>query len=445
MKLIRVLLVLLVCFSFLGSPFPGAEEKTEETVDLPGDPDCRACHGTGIITPQTIKKGKSKTKQRVMYCYYKAQGKRCDILIGGWEPCSVCADMPTMAGIHNEYRSVVGHYQGNAEKYLIMKNEAGFNYNYAEGVHYALCTNVDHSSVHGVIDAVEVAWDLFAVEWGLLTPEEVLKQPMAYDEPETEDEGKMEGVYWDRQWRNSKTPIYMFSSKDEYLKFIDWYWDKGGAAHDMGGKEMLKGCASIGVSGRIPAGRATYWRGETETHCSLVHMCGHSFLDAQGYKRIPHWIDEGFAKYMEYRVKNATLTHCIAYGVGTKADEAWQDSNQWRGMLKQAAAVKDSRWDEAGRRWIGLIPFDLMMQYKIENMSWQGMAQSWGLVTYLMGEGANAADKRRYVEKFKQLMRGIGGTKLMSPEEQAAVVQEVYGMTAAELFESWRQWLLKKW
>ena len=70
------------------------------------------------------------------------------------------------------------------------------------------------------------------------------------------------------------------------------------------------------------------------------------------------------------------------------------------------------------------------------------MAQSWGLVCYLMGMKQKESKRKEYVKRFKKLSRGLSGLS-KKPEEQLKVVEEVYGIPADKLYARWRNWLLK--
>ncbi len=446
---ITMLLAVILAMSFCAIPY--AEQKGKEKEKPPstiGKPDCPNCNGTGIVTPQTLRKKSARKKQTVMYCFHKAAGKRCNVLIGGWEPCENCADLPTMARVFREHDAVIGYYREHESLYDVPKNELGFKFNLGEGVHFRLMSNCSHEIFHGTIEALELSWDIFAEEWGFLTKDYLAKQPYCFEEPgadltdEEITESVAQGLMWDTQWRSSPQNIFIVQNKEEYLKFVEWYYNHPSTSKGNDALRIWKQCAAIGVSNPMPRGRFTYWREELETHCSLVHNAGHEYLREVGCNKLPHWINEGFAKYMEYRTKNATLTHCIEYGAGTKVDEDWQDSSSWKNKLKEAS-IQPSSYNEQTRKWVGLIPMDIMMRYRIENISWQGMAQSWGLVCYLMGEGQTANVKKAHIEKFKLLARGLSGTE-RDPEKQEAVFKEVYGMSSADVFEKWRAWL-KKW
>lgn len=443
-SLLSLILVLLAA-----TAFSVAEESTEAKPQF-GNPDCPVCSGAGIITPLTMRKKSTKnTKQTVMYCYYKAAGKRCNILIGGWEPCLNCSDLPTMMKVVRDHDACLGYYQEHADSYYKLDDTLGMKFNYGEGVHFRLVSDCDHSVFHGTIEALEKSWDIFAEEWGFLPKSYIAKQPICFEEPGGDFDGEGEdadaigrGLMWDTQWRESQETVYLVSNKEEYLKFVDWYWHNAATNKGPDSLRIWKECAAIGIAGGLPSGRLTYWRDELETHCSLVHGAGHQYLSEVGCNNLPHWLYEGFAKYMEFRTKNATLTHCIQYGTGTKIDEDWKDSNSWQSKLKEAAG-RESSFNENSRQWSGLIPMDIMMQYRIENISWQGMAQSWALVMYLMGEGQSAKVKRAYIDKFKELSRGLSNTAkdLVKQEE---VFKEVYQTSSADVFEKWRAWL-KKW
>jgi len=446
LRLIRLTILCAVVAAMLCVAPSNAEEKPKASPSpeatpagepLYGDPECKVCNGTGRVSPQKVYR-KGKSKQYIMYCDVKASGKSCSMLIGGWDICQSCQDLPGMAPLWQEKASTIAMYRENAAMYDFFKSELHFSFGYSEGVHTRLVTNMPHGVWHGVIDAQEQAWDIFAVDWGFLTPAQVARQPVTFDEPASDDEM---GSMWDTRWRSAPRTVYLVSSKEEYDRVIDWYWENGGGTKDMGGKALLKSCQSCDISGRYPHGRLIYWNEEISTHCSLVHSFGHDFLRGVGATELPHWANEGFAKYLEYRTKNQTLTHCIEYGHGKMVDADWQDSGSWKGKLKEAA-MKPSTYDDVNRKWNGLIPMDTLSQYKITNIPWEGMAESWGLVCYLMGEGQKKETKKEFIERFKTLLSGLSGRD-HAYEKQDAAFKAAYGKSAAEVFELWKKWLAK--
>ncbi|MDZ7815060.1 MAG: hypothetical protein U5N86_03365 [Planctomycetota bacterium] len=414
----RFLLIALAAFILM--PAIGMAEDDEVDPNLPGDPDCPACHGTGKIEYDK-KAGKIKF---IEYCHYKDKGKRCPVLIGGWEPCLRCEDFPGMQPIFDEHEKLVQKLRGIAGGYLQQVQKTGAplpNLAPLLSRHGRLYTDVPHSSTHNLIIAHEEAFNNFSEDF----------------------EMGGEGSAWDERFRYGFSYIHL-TSKDVYLKNAEWFYDSkyiGHSAKSMG-KKRLMGCAAIGFLNS----RLSYLsqQGLEHDERGYVDSCTTQLLSlafvSKDMKRSPFtaWLTEGVSAYYQHVVRGGVSWYTVAYGMGTRQDkEKWQRFEDWKGSLADANKVPRSKFDERTGSWKGLIPLDQLIGMRITNIPHQGLAQAWSLVHFLMGTGFSSRQREEQREKFKDFLTQVG-----SGVEQEEAFKNAYGYNKLSTLENrYRSWL----
>ncbi len=401
-----------------------AEE--EENPDLPGNPECKICGGTGKVT---YGRKANPDLKLIEYCPFKDAGKRCPVLIGGWEPCVACEDWPGMQKIFDEHERIVRKYRAEGGKLMdLMVNRAKAplprNVRFFIGRHCRVFTDTPHSNGHGYLIWAEKNWHQFAKDFEM---------------------GEEEGSDWDVMWHNNKHNDIIIASHDVFVKLIEWYYHTPymDAQTKMMGLKTLKKLGGIGFL----IGRMSYasQQGPDQDERGIIHSFTQGML-YRGFKSgdskanpFTAWITEGLGAYYQQVLRGTVTWYSVAYGGGTQRDrETWGPFNNWKKALAKANSVPKSSFDERTGSWKGLIPLDTLIRMRVTNIPAQGVAQGWALVHYLMGTGQRSKKKRAKARMmFKEFLKLVG-----AGVDQVEAFKKVYKIKKLSTLEQrWRIWL----
>ncbi|MFA4985710.1 MAG: hypothetical protein WC712_03910, partial [Candidatus Brocadiia bacterium] len=403
----------------------------ETAPDLPGNPDCTTCHGTGKVGYGK----KAGDLVVISYCQFKDIGKQCTVKIAGWEPCTACEDMPGMQALFDEHEAIRRAFREEGTPYMdsIVKSKAPLpKFSFEMGKHCRIFTDYPHSKWHTFVIYTEKCWLKFS------------------------DQLEMGGEDsdWDKSWSGeNKVNFFCTMGTETYEKYCEWAYNNKLLSYgtmQMGLPEIKKlGAVSLSVptdNGNNFLGYLTHQNPEELVdERLLVDMIAGNMLE-QGFNTankevspFPNWLSQGLSIYYQQSVTNGISWYQVAYGMGAHGEQdPWGKFEDWRKLLGAANAVPKGSYDDKAKRWKGLIPMEMLVNFKVTNMPFQGIAQAWAMVNFMMAEGektkAKAQEKRMV---FKEFLKAVG-----SGMDQVEAIQKVYGMKDLSAFETkFRSWL----
>ncbi|GAB4163755.1 MAG: hypothetical protein Kow00107_10490 [Planctomycetota bacterium] len=388
-SLLRKLMPAVVVLMMLLPLSLGAEDE-EVDPNLPGNPECKICHGTGKVTY-----GKKAGKEKyILYCSVKDSGKRCNVFIGGWEPCVACEDWPGMQAIFDEHERIKKEYRSMLGSYWNQVVKTGAPVPNVNGVvtkHGMLFTDTDHSSMHSLMIASEECYDAFTEHFSM----------------------GGEGSDWDNRHTQGKIRYILVQSEDVFRKLLNWYYDSPYISHDSKAMGRERFC-SVGGAGFLGS-RLTFKQQDTAHDergfiKSYSQALLYSAFATEALKRgFPDWIDEGLSNYYQSHLRQIVSWYTVAYGMGNRRDEEyWGRFENWKEGLAKANAIPVAKFDENQGMWKGLIPLETVIRMNITNMPNQAIAQSWAYVHYFMGDGQTKKKAEEYRAIFKEFLKLVG-------------------------------------
>ncbi len=419
----KTLLIALLTVFML--PILVTAEEGEPDPNLPGNPECAQCHGTGKIEYGK----KAGDTVLIEYCYYKDAKKRCPVIIGGWEPCEACEDWPQMQNIFKQHDNLVKGYRNEAAQYNQAFAQTPFQkLNFLCGKHVRVFTDADHSRIHGLVIWAEKNFKQFSEDFQL----------------------GGEGSDWEKMYASpgGKNNNIVLNSRDMFVKTVEWYYNSGAmpAETKAMGLETLKGLGGIwlGNLGRMTNASD---QGPDQDERGIIksfstNMMYRAFQTAEGRRDpFPSWVTEGLSNYYQEVLRQSVTWYVVAYGQGNQRDrEKWGSFGNWHSSLAEANKVPKASFDDRAGSWNGLIPMETLIDFRITNIPAQGTVQAWAMVHYFMGTGETNKKKRDEAKlEFKQFLQIVG-----SGVDQREALKQVYKVKDISSIETkFRLWLKK--
>lgn len=412
--------ILLVLALFLLSAVPSVVGEDEADPNLPGNPECKICQGTGKVT-YGKKAGKEK---HILYCSVKDAGKRCQVYIGGWEPCLACEDWPGMQAIFDEHDQIRKSYRAMWQGYWSQVQKTGApvpQVNAYITKHTMVFSDIDHSNGHQLAIGNEECFDQFDSDFS-----------MGGEDSE-----------WDKRHMQGKYRFILTQSDEQFRKLLAWFYDSQYIDHNskaLGRERYLKlgGAGFLGsrLSSKSPQDIAHDERGHMKSYSQ--YLLNVAFASEALKRGFPDWIDEGISNYYQSKLRTSVTWYTVAYGMGNRRDEEyWGKFDNWKEGLAKANTVPVAKFDENQGLWNGLIPMDTVIRMNITSMPNQAIAQSWAYINFLMGEGLHKKKAEEAKAQFKEFLKLVG-----SGMEQEAAFEQAYGVKKLSLLETkFRMWL----
>ncbi|MFA4985413.1 MAG: hypothetical protein WC712_02400 [Candidatus Brocadiia bacterium] len=421
--------LVLVLFMMLALPFAWAEEETTPDPNLPGNPDCATCKGTGKVGYGK----KAGDLALITYCQFKDAGKTCPVKIGGWEPCAACEDFPGMQAIFDEHDRIRKAYREEGAMYtnVIAQSKAPLpKFSFVLGKHCRVFMDYPHSKWHTLVIYTEKCWIKFAEQF-----------EMGGEESD-----------WGKSWANGKANFFCVSSMENFQQYCEWAYTNKIFPYEtiQIGLQTVKNLGAVGLYVPVQGGNAYIGRFTHQSEVDMVDerglvdslaesMLNRGFMSVKDRDPFPHWVSQGLSTYYQQSVTGGISWYQVAYGMGNRRDqETWGRFDGWLKLLGEASSVPKGSFDDKTNSWKGLIPMETLINMKVTTMPFQGLAQSWAMVSYMMADGERSKTKAQEKRMlFKEFLKAIGGGM-----NQVEAIQKVYGVKDLAGFEGrFRAWL----
>ncbi|MBM4033881.1 MAG: hypothetical protein FJ291_19180 [Planctomycetes bacterium] len=304
----------------------------------------------------------------------------------GWTPCPRCADEATKK-------------RAEAIAALYAKERAGGGfYPYGTGLfcgasaHYRFKAAATHKECHEYQAVAEKAFSLFSKTFG---------------------EKGVDEIKWD-----DKGHMLLLPSREEYHRFLDWYYERHPTANPNE-KDFLKGGKGVHmVTERLEVLIVGQSQGEREDKARTLHRIAHgaAHLAIENYKthgRTPDWLGEGWAARSEIEALREPMIYCAQYAPGGAAERKPQE---WRQVVRDAIRKKSAP------------PFPKLFDMKVGEMQATEWAVALSLVSWLLEQSP---------AKFVRIVDAVKEGK-SSKEALEAVLE----MDLAKIEKAWQRWAL---
>ena len=304
----------------------------------------------------------------------------------GWTPCPDCATEETKA-------------RAAKIRELYAEERKGENfYEWGEGFFLAACEHyrfkaaASHEECHEFHAVAEKAFDLFERIFG------------------------QDGVD-DLQWED-KGHFLILSSRDQYLKYLDWYQKTRNVDENRVNFLREEGTAGARFVGeRMQAIIRPQTSGEAERKEILLHRIAHGagHLAIENYKvfgQTPPWLGEGWAGRSEIEALKSPKIYCVDYVAGGHQD---RKPEEWRRIVRDAIRTRK------------LPTFDRLFQYEsVGEMGSVEWAMSIGIVDWLV---------TKYPNKTPRLVDAI-----KDGHASKDAFEDVFGADLQKIEDVWKKW-----
>ena len=342
---------------------------------------CKKCRDTGRVP---CARHDRRSKAYKPYCSACPGEPACCKGVG-WTPCPECADEETKA-----------RFERIRELYAKERKGEGFyewgeNFFLAACEHYRFKAAANHKECHEFHAVAEGAFDLFERIFG--------------------EEG-VDALQW-----NEKGHFLIVNSRDQYLKFLEWYKQTRNVdenriaflAGSTAGARFIGERLQVIIRAETGGGKEDL---ETILH-RIAHGAGH--LAIENYKvhgKTPEWLNEGWAGRSEIEALKKPRIYCVDYVAGGHQE---RKPHEWRQIVRDAIRKKT-------------IPtFDRLFAY--ENVGEMGSvewAMSISIVDWLVTKFPNKT--KRLVDAVKDGTASRGA------------FEEVFGSDLPKIEKSWQRW-----
>ena len=304
----------------------------------------------------------------------------------GWKPCPRCADDETRK-----------RAEDIAAQYAKEREGAGF-YAYGQGLLCAACEHyrfkgaMNHKDCHEFHAAAEKAFSLFRKTFG---------------------ERGVDELKWD-----GKGHMLLLASREEYHKFLDWYYEQHPTANPNEKDFLKQGSGARMVSDRVQVMILGQSLGQREDKGSLLHRIAHAagHLALENYKvhgSTPDWLCEGWAARSEIEALRDPQVYCVQYVGGGAGERKPQD---WRQIVRDAIRKKR------------LPAFEKLFEMKVGEMRAEEWAMALSVVSWLLEQPGG---------KFARIVDAVKEGKSSKEAVEAVLEQDL-----AKTERAWQRWAL---
>ncbi|HPD17647.1 MAG TPA: hypothetical protein PLE19_22130 [Planctomycetota bacterium] len=345
-------------------------------------PQCAQCRDTGRVPCPLHDRASARYQAFCSACPEPACCKGV-----GWKPCPRCADEATrkrfdaVAALYAKEREGSGFYPYGAD--FLRTASEHFRFKAAAA---------PHKECHEYHAAAEKAFSLFRKVFG----------EQAVDE-----------LKWDE-----KGHFLILASREQYHKFLDWYYEQHPNANANEKDFLREGSGVRMISDRLQVliGDPAY--GARDDKDSLLHRIAHAagHLAIENHKvhgNTPDWLDEGWAARSEIEALREPQVYCVEYsspGVGERKPK------EWRQIVREALRAKKAP------------TLEKLFEMKVGDMHAVEWATALSLVTWLLEQGQPSF--ARMVDAIKD------------GQASKAAVEAALGKDLAAIEKAWQRWAL---
>jgi hypothetical protein len=224
-------------------------------------------------------------------------------------------------------------------------------------------------------------------------------------------EGKPDHQIW-----FGRAQLYVLNNRSNYEDFVNFVLPS--MLHDEDTRKWLLKSPAFILPGANISG--TSIEEDKFQLNNIDHTVAHFLLTSYTGLKVPPWLDEGYASWIETKFDDASRTHCTSktsYGDRTEIADKLSNSKSWPELIRDSIETKTDT------------PLDAIKNISLNQLDYEHLSKSWSIVTMLI---ENSKDK--FIAMVRKLRLG----------NQDLAFKEGLGMEPVEVDAKWHEWAMKQ-
>ncbi|MBI1851406.1 MAG: hypothetical protein HYR85_13785 [Planctomycetes bacterium] len=224
-------------------------------------------------------------------------------------------------------------------------------------------------------------------------------------------EGKPDHQFW-----MGRAQLYVLNNRNNYEDFVNFVLPE--MLHDEDTRKFFLKSGAFQVTGPNISGTSIE---EDKFQLNGVdHVVAHFLLAQYCGGRVPPWLYEGYASWMETKFDDASRVHCTtktSYGDRSEIADKASSSKSWPELIRDSIETKTDT------------PLESMMNISLNQLDYEHLSKSWSIVSMLVENSKDA-----FISFIRKLRTG----------DQEHAFKEGLGMAPAEVDGKWHEWAMKQ-